>query len=321
LNKNKYTILVTGASGFIGKPLIKQFLKEGHKVIGLVRKKSNYFNSNLYEDFLIKDIAEDFSNSKFKKIDIIIHLAAITHSKYRNYNEYKKTNVSGIKNIIDFGIKSNVKKIIMISSIKVNGEGFIDNKIKYSENSPLNPKDAYGFSKLESEKILIKQCIKNNISYIILRPSLVYGAGVKGNLLNLMKYIDKGIPLPLLSSNNKRSMLSLNNLINAIIIALYNKQAHNNIFLVSDDISISTEDLYVAIAEKLNKKLYTIKINKILLKLFLLPLGKIRLLEKISNSLIIDNTKIKKQLGWESIISFDDEIKNMVEKYKKSNES
>tara|TARA_B100000686_G_scaffold136347_1_gene143590 strand:+ start:69 stop:1034 length:966 start_codon:yes stop_codon:yes gene_type:complete len=321
LNRNKFTILVTGASGFIGRPLITQFLKEGHRVIGVVRKRSNYFNSNLYEDFVIKDICEDFRNLKFDKIDIIVHLAAITHSKYKNYNKYKNTNVNGIKNVINLGIKVNVKKIIMISSIKVNGEGFANNSLKYSENSPLKPKDEYGLSKLESENILIKQCINNNISYIILRPSLVYGSGVKGNLLSLMKYIDRGIPLPLLSSNNKRSILSLNNLINAIILSLYDKRADNNVFLISDDLSIKPGDLYIAIAEKLNKNLYTIKINKILLKFLLWPLGKIKLLEKISNSLIIDNTKIKEKLGWKSIITFDDEIKNMVNKYKQGDES
>ena len=321
MNKNKFTILVTGASGFIGRPLIKQLLKEGYKVIGLVRKRSNYYRSKLYEDFIIKDISEGFRNLKFDKIDIIIHLAAITHSKYNNYNIYKNTNVSGIKNIINFGIKANVKKIIMISSIKVNGEGFADNSSKYSESSPSNPEDNYGLSKLESENILIKQCVNNNISFVILRPSLVYGSGVKGNLLSLMKYIDKGIPLPLLNSNNRRSILSLNNLINAIIISLDDERANNNVFLISDDLSISPEDLYIAIAEKLNKKLYTIKINKILLKFLLWPLGKIKLLEKISNSLIIDNTKIKEKLEWKPIISFDDEIKNMVNKYKQNNES
>ena len=289
MSKNKFIILVTGASGFIGRALTEEFLKEGHRVIGLVRKKSNCFNSNLYEDFLIKDISEDFRSKRFGKIDIIIHLAAITHSKYKNYNKYKKINVDGLKNIINFGIKANVKKIIMVSSIKVNGEGFSDNSLKYSENSPLNPKDKYSLSKLESENILTKQCIKNNISYIILRPSLIYGSGVKGNLLSLMKYIDKGIPLPLLNSNNKRSLLSLNNLIHAIILSLQNEKANNNIFLISDDLTISTKSLYLAIANNLNKKLCTVKVNRHLLKFLLWPLSKTHLLEKISNSLIIDN--------------------------------
>ena len=101
---------------------------------------------------------------------------------------------------------------------------------------------------------------------------------------------------------------------------MQNEKANNNIFLISDDLTISTKRLYLAIANNLNKKLCTVKVNRHLLKFLLWPLSKTHLLEKISNSLIIDNTKIKKKLGWKPLISFDEEIKNMVDKYKQNNE-
>ena len=320
MNKNKYIILVTGASGFIGRELIKKLLTEGHKVIGLVRKNINIFNSESYENLLVNDISQVVSISHIKKIDIVIHLAAKTHSQNNNYKDYYKTNVLGTENIINLAVKKNVKFILMLSSIKVNGEGFSNNKIEYTEKSETLPKDAYGISKLESENILIKDSIKNNISYVVLRPPLIYGKGAKGNLLKLIKHVEKGLPLPFISGENKRSILSLNNLIDAIIKILYNTNSHNNVYLISDDIPVNPEDLYSVIANKLNKKLVKIKVNKKLLQILLWPIGKSRMVEKISNSLIIDNSKIKNTLGWKPRITLDDDIHNMVKGYKNFNE-
>jgi len=320
VNKNKYIILVTGASGFIGKELIKKLLAEGHKVIGLVRKNINIFNSKSYENLLVNDISQGVSISHIQKIDIVIHLAAKTHSQNNNYKDYYKTNVLGTENIINLAVKKNVKFILMLSSIKVNGEGFSNNKIEYTEKSETLPKDAYGISKLESENILIKDSIKNNISYVVLRPPLIYGKGAKGNLLKLIKHVEKGLPLPSISGENKRSILSLNNLIDAIIRILYNKNSHNNVYLISDDIPVNPEDLYSVIANKLNKKLVKIKVNKKLLQILLWPIGKSRMAEKIFNSLIIDNSKIKRTLGWKPRITLDDDIHNMVKGYKNFNE-
>ena len=320
MNKNKYIILVTGASGFVGKELIKKLLAEGHKIIGLVRKNINIFNSKSYENLLVNDISQGVSISHIQKIDIVIHLAAKTHSQNNNYKDYYKTNVLGTENIINLAVKKNVKFILMLSSIKVNGEGFSNNKIEYTEKSETLPKDAYGISKLESENILIKDSIKNNISYVVLRPPLIYGKGAKGNLLKLIKYIEKGLPLPFISGENKRSLLSLNNLIDAIIRILYTTNSHNNVYLISDDIPVNPEDLYSVIANKLNKKLVKIKVNKKLLQILLWPIGKSRMVEKISNSLIIDNSKIKKTLGWKPRITLDDDIHNMVKGYKNFNE-
>ena len=109
MNKNKYIILVTGASGFIGMELIKKLLAEGHKIIGLVRKNINIFNSKSYENLLVNDISQGVSISHIQKIDIVIHLAAKTHSQNNNYKDYYKTNVLGTENIINLAVKKNVK--------------------------------------------------------------------------------------------------------------------------------------------------------------------------------------------------------------------
>tara|TARA_B100000676_G_scaffold90017_1_gene89767 strand:- start:1528 stop:2493 length:966 start_codon:yes stop_codon:yes gene_type:complete len=315
VNKYKFNILVTGASGFIGKSLIKKLISMNYYVIGLVRKKSVLNRSPFYSEVLIDDIGKSLSNINISQIDIIIHLAAITHDYNKKYEDYLNTNVNGVTNIVNLGAKISAKLIIMLSSIKVNGEGFYQNNIKYNEKSIPQPSDFYGKSKLESENILIEQCKKNNISYVILRPPLIYGDGVKGNLLNLMKYIDRNIPMPIIKSKNIRSMLSINNLIEALVKIINNKNTHNDMYLISDNIPVSPKNLYNNISKNLNKKLYTFTINKYLLKIFLWPIGKSYLIDKISSSLIIDNTKIKKALKWTPSVSFDQEVKNMVKGY------
>ena len=320
MNKDKYNILVTGASGFIGKSLIIKLISKGYNVIGLVRNKSTIRKYKLYREIIIEDISGDLSEVYENKIDIIIHLAAITHSYSKNYDDYLNTNVDGTKNIINLGIRTKAKLIIMLSSIKVNGEGFSRNDKKYSENCIPKPLDFYGKSKLASEKILIKKCKDNNISYVILRPTIIYGKGVKGNLFNLMKYINRGVPLPIINSNNIRSMLSLNNLIEAIYLLINNHNAYNETYLISDNTNVNTMQLYYTISKNFNKKLYTFKINKSLLKTLLWSLGKSNLIDKISYSLIVDNTKIKTALNWSPNISFEQEINNMVKGYLKTND-
>ena len=204
----------------------------------------------------------------------------------------------------------------MLSSIKVNGEGFLNNDNYYSEMSKNNPLDNYGISKLEAENLLKTFCIGNNINFVILRPPLVYGAGVKGNLKKLMYYIDKNIPLPIIKTANNRSLISLRNLVSALIIVALNDNANGQTYLVSDDLPISVENLYKNIAIIMKKRLFLIKFYSLFFKILLWPFGKAKLVEKISNSLIIDNTKIKNDTEWRPDISLMDDLKSMIESRK-----
>jgi nucleoside-diphosphate-sugar epimerase len=316
LNENKYNILVTGASGFIGRALITELLENGHTVFGLVRKNISSFNSQFYTNILIEDISKPIHYKQNIKIDIIYHLAAKTHSVSKKYNKFYDVNVLGLKNILDLSNRLNIKNIIMLSSIKVNGEGFVNNKNFYSATSNENPLDHYGRSKLKAENLLKEYSKINNINFIILRPPLVYGAGVKGNLNKLMSYIDKNIPLPVVNTNNERSLIGLRNLVSALIIVAFNDKAIGKTYLVSDDKPIRVEYLYKNIAKLMNKKLFLIKFYSSFLKILVWPLGKTKLVDKISNSLIIDNSKIKQDTEWTPSISFIDELKYMVENRK-----
>ena len=129
-----------------------------------------------------------------------------------------------------------------------------------------------------------------------------------------MSYIDRNIPLPIINTKNKRSLISLRNLVSALIILAHNDNAKNKTYLVADDVPISVEDLYKNIAKVMNKKLFIMKFYSFFFKILLWPLGKSRLVEKISNSLIVDNTKIKKETDWKPTISMMDEFKYMIGK-------
>ncbi len=314
MNNKKHNIIVSGASGFIGKSLIMKLIEDGHHVFGLVRTPIRHFNSVFYTNILIEDISSNIDFDADVNVDIIYHLAAKTHSVSNNYKEYYDVNVLGLQSIINLSNRLSVKKIIMLSSIKVNGEGFKSNHIFYSEKSVEKPQDNYGLSKLEAENILKSHCINADVGFVILRPPLVYGTGVKGNLKKLMSYIDRNIPLPIINTKNKRSLISLRNLVNALIIIMHNENIKNKTYLVADDIPISVEDLYKNIAKIMNKKLFIIKFYSLFFKILLWPIGKSILVEKISNSLIVDNTKIKKETDWDPKTNIMDELKYMIEK-------
>jgi len=317
LIKKKYNILVSGASGFIGLMLIKGLLEQGHNVYGLVRKNINYFNDKKYKNILIDDISKKINFKNSINIDYFYHLAAKTHSRKNNVNEYFRVNVLGLKNILGYSSKLKIKKIIMLSSIKVNGEGFLTNDEVYSSKSKASPIDTYGKSKLEAENVLKQFCNLNKVNFVILRPPLVYGAGVKGNLSLLMNYIDKNIPMPIVKTNNLRSLISLSNLVDALILVGLNDKIVNKTYLIADDIPIKVEELYRNIAISMNKKIFLINLPSIILKILLWPIGKVKLVEKISTSLIIDNTEIKNDTNWRGKISLSDELNNMT-KHRKS---
>jgi len=317
LIKKKYNILVSGASGFIGLMLIKDLLAQGHNVYGLVRKNINYFNDKNYKNILIDDISKKINFKNSINIDYFYHLAAKTHSIKNNVNEYFRVNVLGLKNILGYSSKLKIKKIIMLSSIKVNGEGFLTNDEVYSSKSKVSPIDTYGKSKLEAENVLKQFCNLNKVNFVILRPPLVYGAGVKGNLSLLMNYIDKNIPMPIVKTKNLRSLISLTNLVDALILVGLNDKIVNKTYLIADDIPIKVEELYRNIAIAMNKQIFLIKLPSIILKILLWPIGKVKLVEKISTSLIIDNTEIKNDTNWRGKISLSDELNNMT-KHRKS---
>jgi len=239
----------------------------------------------------------DYS-SVLNKIDVIVHLAAkVNLNSVESKDDFRKINFLYTMNLARQAVHHGVKRFIFMSSIKVLGEEN-ENKKPFSLNDPFNPKDSYGISKAEAEMGLMNLSKDSNMEFVIIRPPLVYGPGVKGNFRKLLKLSSRSFPLPLGSIKNKRSMISIHNLIDIICLCIKSDKAKNKVFLVSDDHDLSTPDLLSEISHTGSHKSRIFNFPLILIRFILLICGKSKFYQRICGSLEIDITQTKKELDW-----------------------
>lgn len=293
-------ILVTGASGFIGGALIHFLAELGHQVVAVSRHNIGRQHKNIVY-ILVNDLIDISSNAaNFKCIDVVIHLAGRAHiikENLKEQNELNRVNVLLTDLLASQSLSSGVKRFIYMSTIKVNGDETKPGE-KYKSNDIPDPKDVYAISKYHAELKLQEICKNSSLEYVIIRPPLVYGGGVKANFLRLVKLVKLGIPLPFGSINNKRSFICLENLIDFIVLCLDNPKAKNKVFLVSDGDDVSTCDLLVLIAEALNVNLRLFNIKQNTLEIISSVLGFRKQISRLTTSLQVDIEPSKDLLGW-----------------------
>ncbi len=319
-------IAITGSNGFIGKSLCKTFSKLNRPIVGIIRSGSSLKSLSDINTAIVGNIN---SNTNWKKslenCDVVIHCAGKAHvmnSKDDTY-DYYSVNVEGTKNLAEQAVKFGVKKLIFLSSIKVNGENtdkrIIDfdtinrKNFKFSHNHLPNPTDSYAKSKFEAEKILWDISLKTNLEVIVVRLPLVYGPEVKGNLARLIKITKSGLPLPLKSIQNKRSMIGIDNLIDFLIKCVDHPDAIGKTFLISDGEDLSTPDLIKLIAKSINRPVRLFHFPILFLKFFSLFVGRKKEIDRLIGSLQIDTTYSKKILNWKPKISVFEGIRRMVQ--------
>lgn len=244
-------IALTGYSGFIGSRLVKQLA--GNSVLLLGRSAppdaacgQHHFLS-LEEKFDVENI--------LKGVDVVIHAAANPDSmanKITELNQFKAINANATKRLVTQAAKAGVKRFIFISSIKVNGESTKKNEF-FNNTSVPNPSDQYGFSKFEGEIALRNISEKFGMEWVIIRPPLVYGPGVKGNFEKLISLASKRIPLPFSRVDNARSMVYLDNLVDLILCCVKSNKAINRVFLVSDNDDLSLKSIISILRFELNR--------------------------------------------------------------------
>lgn len=285
-------ILVTGANGFLGKEIVKYLNEKNYNVISLVRFKSKKLVTGK------KKIIHNFKSENewaraLDEIDVVVHLIARTHITSErgsgNYTTYHNTNVNITETLCKSILNSSVKKLIFISSIKVNGENSIS--YPFSENSIEKPEDNYGITKQKAE-LVIQKIFKNNIKdYIIIRPPLIYGKNPNGNLKILLKFIQKKIPLPFKCIYNSRSIVNLSTLVKFITLCINEDTIKNELFLIADSEAYSTPKLIKKIAKDNNYVSKQFCIPKTILKILFKIFGRGDLIKKLLNDLHIDNSK------------------------------
>lgn len=291
-------IALTGGTGFLGSSLLGSAVNTDIKCFG--RKKPA---SVLDSDFYQGDIESDTDYSTFiQGIDCVIHCAARVHIMNDDVSKplevYREVNTYGTLNFAQQAADAGVKRFIFISSIKVNGEstqlGF-----PFKPDRTFIPTDPYGLSKYEAEIGLRKISMETGMEVVIIRPPLVYGPGVKANFASMMKWINKGFPLPLGGINdNKRSLVSVDNLVDLIITCIDHPNAANQTFLVSDDDDVSTSQLLCNMTRAFSVANRLLPVPSSWFFLVTKVIGKPEIYQRLCGSLQVDITKTKELLNW-----------------------
>ena len=303
------SILVTGASGFLGASLVRYLASsEAFSVRAPVRNPRISFPASV-EVLPIADLDASTSwQQALPGVEVVVHASGRVHvmneAPQDPLVEFRKVNVEGTLNLARQAAAAGVKRFIFISSIKVNGETTLPGKPFSAEDAPA-PVDAYGISKLEAEQGLYALAASTGMEAVIIRPVLVYGPGVKANFLSMMRWLSKGIPLPFGDSHNRRSLVALDNLISLIVVCIDHPRAANQTFLVSDGEDISTSDLLRKLAYALGKPAWLLPVPVWLMRGAAALLGKRNLSSRLFGSLQVDISKNQALLGWKPPVSLD----------------
>lgn len=303
--------LITGATGFVGRGLCSRLLAEGRDLRCAVRMASSLPN-----EVVVGDIGSDTRwGEALKEVNTVIHLAARVHVMNDRADnplaEFRSVNVDATLNLARQAAAVGVKRFIFLSTVKVNGEETASGH-SFNEENPSHPIDPYAISKHEAEEGLRRLAEETGLEVVIIRPPLVYGPAVKGNFLNMMGWISKGIPLPLGAIHNQRSLIALDNLVDFIITCIDHPAAANQTFLVTDGEDFSTTELLRRVGQAMGEPARLIPVPVSVLELGARLLGKQAMAQRLCGNLQVDIAKAREVLGWTPPVSVDEGLRRAV---------
>lgn len=305
-------VLVTGANGFIGRALVSRLANEGWEVKAAVRRPSGFLSESVVGDLGART---DWGNA-LQGCRAVVHLAARVHVMHDTANdpliEFRAANVDGTLNLARQAARAGIKRFVFLSSIKVNGEQATAAQ-PFTADAPPAPEDAYGLSKLEAESGLREICADSGMEFVVIRPPLVYGPGVGGNLKALMRWVQRGIPLPLGAVNNRRSLIALDNLTDLIATCLARSAAANQVYLAADGEDVSTTELLRRIANAYGRTPRLLPVPTWWLVRCAAILGKTSTADRLLGSLVVDSSKTREVLGWYPVVSMEEQLRRMAE--------
>lgn len=310
--------LVTGANGFVGKTLCAKLLRQGQSVRAAVRSGNSTLENVKAATVGAIDGETDWSAS-LRGVDVVIHLAARVHVMKDKaadpLTEFLKVNLYGTSNLAQQAASAGVKRLVYVSSIKVNGEQTTVNR-PFTESDEPDPQDPYGMSKWRAEQDLQRIARETGLQVVIVRPPLVYGPGVKGNFIRLLAAIDRGIPLPLAGANNARSLVYVGNLVDALIACATYPAAVGQTYLVSDGDDVSTAMLVDMIARSLGRNNRAFNFPTGILRAVATVLGRAEQVDRLFGSLRINDEKLRRELAWSPPFTLEQGLRATVEWYR-----
>ena len=282
-------ILITGQNGFIGKALFKLLQQQKHQVRGTVRNKQKIQKNR--DIVVVGNIGPTTDwMAALTGVEVVVHLANRAHVLNDQVRDplaiFREVNVAGTIQLAKQAVESGVRRFIFVSSIKVNGEQ--TSKHPFTVNDKPNPQDPYAISKLEAENALREIAKHSSMEVVIIRPPLVYGQGVKGNYQRLIRLVELGVPLPFASIKNKRSLISLGNLVHILAKAVTYPAVANQTLLVSDGEDLSTPQLIEKIADSIGKPARLFHFSPKLLKILGKFSGQRKVIDRLCENLQID---------------------------------
>lgn len=307
-------LLLTGGSGFLGSRVYEIAKMQGLEARCVVRKPILGDSAVIVAEI---NSQTDWSGA-FEGIHCVVHCAARVHQMNESATDaleaYREVNTLGTLNLARQAAQAGVKRFIFISSIKVNGE-FSPSGHPFQRDLVHVPDEPYGLSKYEAEVQLRELAKETGLEVVIIRPPLVYGPGVKANFLSMMRWVEKGIPLPLGAIHNRRSLVYVDNLVDLILTCCKHPEAAGETFLISDGKDVSTTQLLKAVALSMNKRARLIPIPMSIIDFSAKLIGKPQLSQRLCGSLQVDISKTQKLLNWSAPISFEEGIQKTVDAY------
>ncbi len=323
MNHNN-TVLVTGANGFVGNHLCRALLARGFDVRAAVRRgpDGDELKSAGCEVVSVGDLASDTDwVTALAEVDEVVHLAArpdLTDPDGVPPDGDHRVDVAATMGLAQAAASAGVRRLVFVSSVKVHGEHTSGPNHVFLETDPPAPGEPYGQSKWEAEQVLREIAGNSELELVIVRSPLVYGPGVKGNFLELMRAIDRGRPLPLGAIRNARSLIYVGNLVSALIRCLTHPAACGRTYLVSDGEDLSTPELVRRLAKALGHPARLIPVPAALLRMMGSLTGQRAAVRRLQGSLRVDSARIQHELDWHPPYSLDEGLRATAQAYNRS---